>query len=284
MIDIEINGGLGNQMFQYALAVKLMEQNKKVRIDTSFYQQSDKERELLLHIFEGVDYSNLCWSNETSKVQKFIYSIKKRKEYKDRIFIYQPEVFQYKDVILQGYWQNEKYFSDIDSIIRKTFSFRKELISNNNHKLADELSKCNSVSVHIRRGDYMSPKFSSVYADLCCISYYPKAIEYIISAVDNACLYIFSDDIDWVRENIQNLIPDSVLIDKIRFVDINTSDSSYMDMYLMSSCKHHIIANSTFSWWGAWLGNNKDKIVIAPSRWFCNNDKLDIICDSWTKV
>lgn len=130
------------------------------------------------------------------------------------------------------------------------------------------MSRENSVSVHIRRGDYLLRKHSKIHG-LCSLEYYLQAIQFIKSKSKDPVFYFFSDDIPWARENFCN--------PSYKFVDCNSGSNSCLDLYLMSQCKHNIIANSTFSWWGAWLNRNKEKIVVAPSVWFNDQKKKHVI-------
>ena len=283
MITLELSGGLGNQMFQYALYLKLKSMGLKVQTDTTFYDTKRAGRELQLCVFEGVDESEL------SRVRKNLFEKWiKPSVYEDKICTYQPEVFDNKNVILRGYWQNERYFYDIAETIHKTYTFKDNLIDSSNRCLAEQIEKDKAVSIHIRRGDYVQVEFEGVYGKICTTEYYRRAISYLVEKIPNAVFYFFSDDMEWVKRNISLMNNDgnNILIpeDNIRYVDINHGDKSYLDMYLMSKCKYHIIANSTFSWWGAWLGNNTDKIVIAPDRWFQNHECTDIICNDWVRI
>ncbi len=142
-----------------------------------------------------------------------------------------------------------------------------------------ELSRCNGVSIHIRRGDYVTNTSANDFHGLCSLEYYSAGIEYVLSRVPDATLDVFSDDIEWARLNIR--IPAPTI-----FIDHNQGRSSWEDMRLMSRCQHHIIANSSFSWWGAWLNPSPDKIVIAPSKWFADSSILtdDIVPSTWIRI
>jgi hypothetical protein len=143
--------------------------------------------------------------------------------------------------------------------------------------LRNKILSTNSVSIHIRCGDYLSPKYISIYGGICTIEYYKRAISYILQTVDNPVFFIFSDDIEWTKDNIT--------INNAIFVSNNKGINSFLDMYLMSICKHNIIANSSFSWWGAYLNKNKNKKVIMPNRWF--NSKLpdpNVFDSKWIKL
>jgi hypothetical protein len=183
-----------------------------------------------------------------------------------------------KDVYLEGYWQTEKYFSRIKDTIFKAFT-SKYTLDTGNLQISSSISACNAVSVHIRRGDYVSnPEYASMYG-ACDIDYYKRACTLINKQLVNPYYFIFSDDPEWTKARIDFFQP-SLLISH------NTGEHSYKDLLLMSLCKHNIIANSSFSWWAAWLNVNPNKIVIAPERWF-NNKSLanqDILPDSWHKI
>jgi len=164
------------------------------------------------------------------------------------------------DCYLSGYWQSGEYFSEIEAVIRKDFSF-KSFTDDKNRKLADKIQSVHSVSLHVRRGDYVASAKTNAMHGTCSLDYYRQAIDYINRYVEGVYFFVFSDDIPWVKENL--MIPRGC-----QFVYHNQGQNSFRDMQLMSLCKHHIIANSTFSWWGAWLDAEKTKVVIAPERWF----------------
>jgi hypothetical protein len=274
MIIINMSGGLGNQMFQYALYLKMKSLGKKAKLDTSLYKNPNCGRKLELSIF-GIDLKKSNYTLLDSKKVKLENIFKKYSCYKDKIGIYQPEIFNMDNVFLDGYWQNEKYFSDIKSDICKAFTFSVP-IGNSMKKLIERMEDENSVSLHVRRGDYVTIENQGVYGNICTTDYYERAIRYINENVENPHFYLFSDDICWVRENIYR--------EGMTVIDINNEGNSYMDMFLMSTCRHHIIANSTFSWWGAWLGTYAGKIVVSPSRWFQNHKTTDIICKGWVRI
>jgi hypothetical protein len=164
----------------------------------------------------------------------------------------------------EGYFQSEKYFADCTEEIRKEFQFKEKL----------QAPDGNAVAIHIRRGDYV--KFSNIHL-VCTPAYYEKAIAYIQSRVEIPVFYVFSEDLEWVRQNIS--IPSNSV-----FVDYNPVLPSSRDMQLMSLCKHQIISNSSYSWWAAWLNRNSGKIVIAPDRWFADGGETDIYLDNFVKI
>lgn len=178
------------------------------------------------------------------------------------------------DVYLDGYWQSEKYFLRNASQIRNDFEFRFNL-SDSELAIRQSLLNVNSISLHIRRGDYVSNHDVAKKHGLCSLDYYYSAIELIRSRVPKPSLFVFSDDLDWARQNIKTSLP-------ISFVANNKGKESYKDMYFMSQCKHNITANSSFSWWGAWLNASPNKLVICPKRWFLDNSNVsDLIPNNW---
>jgi len=195
----------------------------------------------------------------------------------EKYYHFDPSVLTMKDnVYLEGYWQSYRYFADIEEIIRREFTVRKEPDAVN-CDMAEKISRTLSVSVHIRRGDYLLKAGS--HMGLCGIDYYLKAVKVITAQVNPQHFYVFSDDPEWARQNIDFLKPVTV-------VDHNGTDTAYEDLRLMSLCKHHIIANSSLSWWGAWLSKYPEKIVVAPKQWF-NNEKRntsDLIPKQWMRI
>lgn len=287
MIIVKIHAGLGNQMFQYALYKSLIHMDKDVRLDIDSYQHynchNGYELSKIFNVYESFadkrDVNKL--SNErydilTRAIRRYInpkYRNNRVTHYKQEISksMYNKQVFDLDNVYLDGYWQSEKYFQHIREEILNDFFF-KNRADINNKKYIDIINETNSVSLHIRRGDYIS---NPLLKDITTTNYYLEAIDYINNFIKKPVFFIFSDDIDWCKENFK--IKDGHLI------NINKGDMSYNDMRLMSLCKHNIIANSTFSWWGAWLNRNKNKIVIAPEIWFSKTDmnSEDIIPKKW---
>lgn len=182
------------------------------------------------------------------------------------------------DCYLTGYWQSEKYFSSFADQIRSDFTFR-EPMNELNAIAVEKILSVNSVSLHVRRGDYIANKNANSTHGLCSIEYYMNSINYISENIQNPKFFIFSDDIEWARENLKINNP-------CDYIDFNNGSESYNDMRLMSLCRHHIIANSSFSWWGAWLNPSSTKLVVAPSPWFANPnlDAGDLIPADWKRV
>lgn len=280
MIIIEVTGGLGNQMFQYALYAKLKEMGKDVRLDLSGYRKSRSMRKFELDIFK-VDYQTAT-SKEIRKYKKS--DLMKRLSpvsLKEKIYVenldegYQEIVFSFDDMYLSGYWQCEKYFADIRKILLGKFSFPVEE-GGVCREVLSQIRKQLSVSIHVRRGDYLTEQNAKVYGNICTLDYYRNAVAYIRKKVKSAVFFIFTNDIDWAKEHVYE--------EGMVIVDCNVEDHDYMDMFLMSQCKHNIIANSSFSWWGAWLNQNTDQIVISPKKWFQNHEVANQICQSFITV
>jgi hypothetical protein len=285
MIIVRIIGGLGNQMFQYALFRSLKENGKDVKMDISEFETYGRhngyELSKVFAIEENIASNHevelLADKNEDfmSKVRRKIFGIKKTHYFQEE-FKYIPEVFNLDNVYLDGYWQSEKYFGENKDIIRNNFNFRNNL-DDKNKEMVEKIINTNAVSIHVRRGDYVSnPEASKLHGGITTLDYYKKSIEAINAKVENPVFFVFSDDINWVKQNMS--------ITNSYYIDWNKGKDSYKDMQLMSYCKHNIIANSSFSWWGAWLNNNPSKIVITPNKWFNNKSAEDVVPHNWVKI
>jgi Glycosyl transferase family 11 len=197
----------------------------------------------------------------------------------ERDFSYQEEILKKYNgpVVLDGYWQSEKYFKSIREDLIKDLQIT-TLSEEEDLKVIEEINRTNSVSLHVRRADYTNLDTQNIHG-LCDIDYYGRAIEILADKVEKPHFFIFSDDIIWAEENLKINFP-------INFVGHNDADKNYEDLRMMSLCKHNIIANSSFSWWGAWLNTNPAKITIAPERWFATTERNfeDVIPDSWIKI
>jgi len=292
VIVTKIIGGLGNQMFQYAAGIALaLEKNTTLALDVSGFENYELHQGFeLQRVFNSIfeiaskaDIQRLLGWQSSPRVQRIV-SRKPFSLLRNKNFIVEPH-FQYwpsinyltGDCYLSGYWQSEKYFSDVADQIRESFTFKIPL-ENQNAELAKQISQVNSVSLHVRRGDYANnPKTISTHG-LCSLEYYESAISYLTERVQQPDFFIFSDDIEWVKNNLKIDYPH-------QYVEHNLGSESYNDMRLMSMCQHHIIANSSFSWWGAWLNPNMDKIVVAPKCWFANQTDLqDLLPTGWKKL
>lgn len=285
MIIVRLIGGLGNQMFQYALASRIrIKRNIQVKLDVSWYfddSKKDTKRFYGLNNFNVIeDFSSVdevakflksksFFSRALNRLKIIIFG---KKDYSD----FSLSVLNAKDgSYLDGYWQNEKYFIDIRDELLESFKLKKEL-GHEAKKVLDEIRKHKSVSIHIRRGDYVSDKVVKKNFGICDVSYYKTAVDYIKKEVNDPLFFVFSDDIDWVKENLKLDVP--------MFFVSSKEIKDFEELVLMSFCNHNIIANSSFSWWGAWLNNNHNKIVVAPKRWFSKIKMRNIIPESWAKL
>ena len=285
MIISKISGGLGNQMFQYAIAKSITHQtNDSLKLDISFYpQQTLRKYELNLFNIE----EDIASNNEIQKLagdENIWFRIKRKlginperpKSYfsEKETTAFDKKVFEYENnIYLDGYWQNEKYFRNIRAELLKGFTLKDD-ISHAAKKYLDDIENTASVSLHVRRGDYVQNTHTNSVHGICDLEYYQKAIAYISKNIDSPTFYIFSDDINWCKDNFE-FLENKVYIDDTK--------SAFDDFELMKSCRHNIIANSTFSWWGAWLNRNKDKIVISPAIWWSKR-KSHIAPKEWIKL
>ena len=282
MIISQIIGGLGNQMSQYAFGRYLsLKHNTELKIDITGYEWY-KTQPYLLNNF------NIC-AEEATKSE--IQSLKSNRVLaklgitKPSYVLERDMVFNksYKDTknnsYLEGAWGSELYFKEIEDTIRKDFTIKKPLDVTNKHIVHVIKNMSSAASVHFRRGDYVTDKEANKIHGTCSIEYYTKALDYIYDNINpQVCAVIFSDDIDWVKNNFHPNFPHI-------FIDTNDVYNGYKDMYLMSLCKHHIIANSSFSWWGAWLGTNPNKIVITPKKWFnADYNTSTLLPDGWITI
>ena len=285
MVIVNIKGGLGNQMFQYAAGLSLAHHHQtqlKLHVAAN---ATDIARVLELNCFHTeIDIANQeevdRW-NATGTVQRIIQRLlpgRMKSFYKERFFHFDPAFFNTgKNVYVKGFWQSEKYFTSIEKIIRTQFRF-KESFNSSIEALAQKVSNENSVSMHIRRGDYLSKEVQE-YHGILSMEYYESAVQLMQGKVQDARFYVFTDDADWVKAHFQPKVD-------ITLVSGTFSTTSLEDFYLMSHCKHQIIANSSFSWWAAWLNSHAEKIVIAPNQWYKNGpkDTQDIIPENWIKI
>ena len=287
-------GGLGNVMFYYALANSFRHKGAKSFVFLSKTNLEHYNYELQ-KVFPSISY----WGN-LNVFEKLYYSMIQKirdfhyKKYKmpHKILFYPfiglysdqepvrflPSVFNdiEQNHFLIGHFQSYKYFDDYRASVLEEFRFSTDYLSENSKQMAKEINSCNSVSIHVRRGDYLNNYYFETLGKICDLDYYNRAIEVINTHVTNAHFFVFSDDPKYVADNLN--------IKNATYVDFNVGTDSWQDMYLMSQCKHNIIANSTFSWWGAWLNVNETKIVVAPHRWFANIEEDEIVPNEWIRV
>jgi DNA-directed RNA polymerase subunit L len=275
MLIININSQLGNQMFHFALYKKLLQSGKKVKFDTRYYIDHPQHY--------GLDIFNLkipvATESEIKKAfdeKRDLLSRIKRKlfgknqqlfsEIYSNTYCFKPDIFKFKSGYIDGYWQTEKYFSDIKPTLLNDFKFP-AFNDEKNAQLLETMSKYYTVSIHVRRGDYLNG------FPLMTPEYYEKAMAVFNREYKQVFYIVLSNDVEWSKNNIQ--------FENGVYVDWNTGRESYKDMQLMTLCNSNIIANSSFSWWGAWLNPHPDKKVIAPSVWLNDIETPDIYCENW---
>ncbi len=289
MVIVRLTGGLGNQMFQYAFYKSIHSKGHSALIDDFSFRKNHRHENLkITHVFPHVTYKKATprQVHQLADVKFTVWEKAKKKIFggkkthiKSFDLLYHPiDDINIGDVYLDGYWQSEKYFRNIENEIRHDFRFAP--LTNPKHiNLVERIKSGNSVSIHVRKGkDFHSPSRK----DICNAAYYRKAINAIREQVNDPQFYVFSDNINWCKENLD-------FIDPV-YAGVNdpTGLDSYLDMQLMSNCKHNIIANSSYSWWGAWLNPNAEKMVMAPEKWFNENTVRykveDLVPESWRTI
>jgi hypothetical protein len=295
MIIVRLKGGLGNQLFQYAFGRKIAHlHNTALKLDTASFSisSSDTPRAFRLDQFNitgtvaspeeirQIDKGrSMGWGFLHTRIADLLTLESKKRYIRERFHTFDPGMLEVPDdVYLDGYWQTEKYFRDIEEILRRELTLREEP-DTVNQEIAERIRSVPAVSLHVRRGDYVSDPTTRQFHGSCSIEYYNQAIARIVESLDDPSFFIFSDDLPWAKENLN--IPGEKT-----FIAHNGPEKEYCDLWLMSLCRHHIIANSSFSWWGAWLSQSPGQQVIAPKRWALSEslDTRDIVPDTWITI
>lgn len=304
---IRMSGGLGNQMFQYALYLKLKSMGKEVKFDDINEYRGEKARPIMLAVF-GIEYPRATWDEITEftdgsmdllkRVRRKIFG-RRAVEYEEQGF-YDPKVLTFESMYLRGSFQSQKYFEDIKDEVRDLYQFPAledmhlpDKLDKATRACLEGIESCESVGLHMYRSD--SRTDGELYEGICTEKYYEGAVRYIQDKVPGAKFYIFSNEPKWVRGWVSALIqsqiqegmsPYEVKAMEKRFVmvEANTEYTGYLDMLLMSKCKHNIISNSSFSWWSAWINSNPDKIIVAPDRWSSEKEGDEIYTDGMTLI
>ena len=285
MINVILNGSFGNNLFQYAVGKHLAIKNKTTLRLITYKCLNNHEiigrngiTALSSFTIDHVLYAKMTYK---SIIMRFCIPLPffKDKLYYEKEWCFNPEVLTFKDgACLDGYFQSEKYFKGIEHIIRNNLRFKNDTLGEQGAIYKEQILNLNSVGLHVRRGDYLTSSLHNV----CNMRYYSKSIAYIQDRFESPHFFIFSDDLEWCRENFH--------IPHCTFVKIQAAKNNpIIDFQLMSLCKHNIISNSTFSWWAAWLNDNHEKMVVAPNRWF-NDERLndqalqDTIPSDWIRI
>ena len=288
MIIIQLKGGLGNQMFQYALYRELKSLGREVKIDDETGFVDDKLRVPVLYRF-GIEYDKAT-RDEIIKLtdsKMDIFSRIRRKLFGRKTHrideesgIFDPRILQVQDAYLVGYWQSDKYFPDSKVIaeLKEAFEKRPQEImkDSSSWSILQQVECCESVSLHIRRTDYIDEEHIHIH-NICTEKYYKDAIDKIRCMHPRAVFFIFTDDKEWCKSHFRG--PNFFIVELSE-----EENTDIAEMLLMSRCKHHIIANSSYSWWAAWLNDNPSKIVIAPEKWINNREMDDIYTDRMIKM
>ncbi|MCM1124530.1 MAG: alpha-1,2-fucosyltransferase [Eubacterium sp.] len=314
MIIIQFAGGLGNQMFQYALYLQLKSLGKEVKIDdwTGFAQDAQREPSLMpfginyeratvKELEQMLDSAPGLWS----KVHRKLFG-RNKKAYFEADKRYKPEIMSWDDIYLEGYWQTDKYFRSVSEEVKKAYdvdrlleyvreaggkSAQESRGKNKSHSLEEvaetkrtlferylaQITSMESVSVHIRRGDYLLPQNQALFGNICTEAYYCKAMRQMRQEYPQCRFYLFTNDKQWIKEQLAGVA------DAIEVVDIG-EQSDYSEFILMSKCRHNILANSSFGWWASYLNRNPDKTVFAPDRWLNGWDCQDFYRDDMRRI
>jgi len=309
VVIIQLAGGLGNQMFQYALYLQLKSLGKTVKIDERAGFAEDEKRGPILSLF-GIDYERAtakeleCMLDSSpllhNKIRRKLRG-RKKKSYFEADKRYKPEIMEWDDIYLEGYWQTEKYFQDVTQRVREAYdtdclleslmlSMSRNGISDKCNKAGKEsgtgtdkrsgikeetlrrwlekIASAESVSLHVRRGDYLLPQNQALFGGICTEAYYIEAMKQMRQNHPGCRFYLFTNEKAWAMQKTEN-IPDMEVVDVGGLGD-------YVEFVLMSKCRHNILANSSYSWWASYLNKNPDKTVLAPDRWLNGWDCEDI--------
>ncbi|WP_298380492.1 alpha-1,2-fucosyltransferase [Azospirillum sp.] len=280
MIIVRLTDGLGNQMFQYAFGRALsVRRGQPLRLDLSAYQRERKrvyglnqflvsesfptQEELERIITRPLDTTHPWWDQPVIKEPHFHHSADVARVPSSGYFV--------------GYWQSERHFIDLAPLIRLEFTPRQPL-SGTNLDIARMIAARNAVSLHVRRGDYASDPTVNALHGVCSLDYYRQAVAHIAERIERPEFFVFSDDPEWTRANLK--------LEHPAYLITHNRNEPVEDLRLMSLCRHHIIANSSFSWWGAWLAERPGQMVCAPRRWFAAypHDTRDLVPERWTRL
>ncbi len=288
MIVVRLCGGLGNQLFQYATGRRLADMHKtELVFDLDWYERtpsSNTRRKYELGHYpiqaRTTDRTEAWWCrlHSTRFLGRVAFLPRRWKNVMEQSFDFDSTVLQLPDnVYLNGYWQSHRYFEDVASVVRAEATPLPPA-GPLDVAVKEEISATEAVSVHVRRGDYVTQRAAAAVHGTCSLDYYRAALTELASVVRNPHFFIFSDDGEWVR---RNLLPPG----PYTFVDHNGAEAAFQDLHLMSLCKHHVIANSSFSWWGAWLNPREGKVVVCPKDWFADKRQTRTLTPStWIRL
>lgn len=296
MIVVRIYEGVGNQMFQYAYAYALSinkEYKDKIYLDVRDEAVGERDRKRFYRPLE-IDQFQISLPQASPDILKKWDYIESRSLYNKAIYwlaergigrykIYNEDNYNFDKKYLKpkdnsyimGSFQHDEYFNMLRPGLVKEFTLKKKLIIP--AELETIMNRHEVVSIHIRRGDYVNDRCVRKVMGICNEKYYNKAVEYIMEHVKNVYLFVFTDDEQWVKDNLDFKTPHIIISGHFGLSDVQ-------ELVMMSKCRHNIIANSTFSWWGAWLNNNESKIVVAPGKWFRESGRKNIAVEQWVTL
>lgn len=289
IVVVRLLGGLGNQMFQYATGRAFaLRHGADVVLDVSSFESYTLRRyeldslQIEARLASADELKAIGGAEPTAWHARLLAPLRGRpaiQVLREAHFHFDPALESARPPIaLHGYWQSERYFLDARDRLSRELVPRQPL-DPRNASTADKIRATNAVSLHVRRGDYVSDARTNRYHGTCSPEYYSAAVDYIVARVPEPHLFVFSDDPAWTSQNMTFPAPTT-------YVAANPADEGFRDMQLMAMCRHHVIANSSFSWWGAWLNRAPDKIVVAPARWFASsdNDTRDLVPATWVRI
>lgn len=292
---VSLYGGLGNQLFQYAVGRSISVRfNAPLVLDLTWFDEVLHQSSMTVRKYALAPFdlpvqlrSSITTPNKFSRIQSIMSSFISRrlgihfgeKRFTESSFRFDKEVLHLRPPVwLSGYWQSHYYFDDATELIKNDLISAQKL-SKNSDEILKKICSLDAICVHVRRGDYVTNKNASLFHGLCTPEYYLKGVKLVAQGLKRPHGFVFSDDPEWVKANLDIGLDFTV-------VDVNGSDEAHQDMWLMSACKHFVIANSSLSWWGAWLGNDAEKRVIYPSRWFADRtiNTSDLCPDEWISL
>lgn len=291
---IRMEGGLGNQLFQYALYRELQFMGRTVKMDVKTEYGREKDRPHMLWTLQA-SYKEATQEEINDLTDGFMdlpsrirrkFTGRRTKEYAEADSNFDPEVLKRTPVYLTGYFQSERYFEHVKKELRKELVFSPEITRGLSAKLRKQVDDykrqiegTEAVSLHVRRGDYL--EHPEIYGKSCTDAYYKKAVSYVRERYPEAHFFVFTNDPVWTKIWLsENWEKES----NFTVMEGASEDMGYLDLMLMSCCRHQIMANSSFSWWGAWLNRNPDKLIIAPCPWFGDRDCRDIYTDEMVRI
>jgi hypothetical protein len=279
-IEVEISGGIGNQLFQFAAALTLAQHlNAEIILDVSWYErkrQSVDKRHIELDKFLDLSKIRRVKSKSHPKIQSVIEMAKNYKVINDAKTDLDTfhSLSTRRHIRMRGYWQSEAYFTPVVHFLRSSYS-KHLLMSTLANEIANEIRSSVSLGIHVRRGDYITNRKTNSFHGVCGEEYFTNATGMILRSTKIDKIYIFSDDIQWCRENLDFDVP-SVLVES------RVSDTEQLK--LLSLCNHHVISNSSFSWWAAWFGYSEEQVVIYPRAWFSDGSSLKYMPARWISL